>query len=397
MEHPAERASCLNKANTTCLEQRMAPYMPYTPKNSNCKTDAVATVDMTLLKSLMKSKCPNSKKKHRNSVWIATQVKNDAQTLLEWLVWHFLGGVEHALIYDNESNDNLMEMLKPFRDEGLVYVAKLAGIGMQAEAFTDALARAKKAGVTWLAAIDVDEYIVPIIDNCIPDFLGRYYNQSRVAGIRLNWQYVNAMGRLWRWENGVLDQTLLDRTGFYTGRADVHVKTIARVSRTISFIDPHYANHTRRMYAIGPDSGKKGYYHFTNPPEIKTAVLLHMHVRTLEEWILKRQRGRGSMKSNHCPYCNASLEILTSEWLCLNSAGYGLSQKTYGHKCKDNKRIVPIFSVAPNNFDIPNYIRLSRVLKQQSLVMHAVLKMPVENIMLNFIDKESENSTDTNQ
>jgi len=101
MEHPAERAFCLNKANSTCLEQRMAPYMPFIPKNPYCKTDAVATVDMPLLKSYMKSKCSNSKKKSRhNNVWIATQVKNDAQTILEWLVWHFLAGVEHALIYE---------------------------------------------------------------------------------------------------------------------------------------------------------------------------------------------------------------------------------------------------------------------------------------------------------
>jgi len=103
---------------------------------------------------------------------------------------------------NNESNDNLIEALKPFKDEGLVHVVKLAGVGMQAEAFTDALARSKRAGVTWLAAIDVDEYIVPIVEPCIPDFLNRYYNLSRVAGVRLNWQYVNAMGRLWRWEMG---------------------------------------------------------------------------------------------------------------------------------------------------------------------------------------------------
>ena len=36
-------------------------------------------------------------------------------------------------------------------------------------------------------------------------------------------------------ENKILDQITLDRTGFYTGRPDSRVKTIARISRTIKF------------------------------------------------------------------------------------------------------------------------------------------------------------------
>ena len=287
-------------------------------------------------------------------------------------------GVDHALIYDNESKDNLKAALKPFIEEGFVEMFYHPGIGMQAEAFTDALARAKRDKVVWLAAIDTDEYIAPYEDGCIPEFTKRFVDQEHVGGVRLNWQYVTAMGKIWRWDNGVLDQTMLERTGFYTGRGEMHVKTIARVDRTINFIDPHYANHTSGHYPIGPDTGLKGRYHFTFPPETKRAVLLHMHVRTLEEWIIKRQRGRGSMKTNHCPYCNATLEVLTQEWYCLNTAGYGLSQKTYGNKCKDNKR-APYLTAAVSNWDITNNLPLSEFLRKQSNLMNLVLVMPIEN------------------
>ena len=392
-----DRAHCKNKANSSCLLDRMNsmfPITPYKPRNQHCSTNAVAQVDFGILKQqIQKTKCnPTYFKRMKNNVWIATLVKNDAQTLVEWLVWHFLMGVEKALIYDNESTDNLHEAVKPFRDEGLVEIINLPGIGMQAEALTSALVRAKKDSVMWLAAIDVDEYIVPITSRCIPHLMQRYLNQTRVGGVRLNWQYVNSMGRLWRWENDVLDSTILDRSGFYTGRSDAHVKTIARVAKTNKFIDPHYANHTKRAYSVGVDTGRRGFYHFTFPPEINNAVLLHMHVRTLEEWIIKRQRGRGSMKTDHCPYCNASLEVLVSEWKCLNTAGYGLSQKTYGHKCKDDKGRTPQLDNAPNNWDVPNYVALSQVLRQKVAAMHAVLRMPIEYMPIDVEAEETDRS-----
>eukprot|EP00607_Mallomonas_marina_P000525 CAMPEP_0182440858 /NCGR_PEP_ID=MMETSP1167-20130531/87330_1 /TAXON_ID=2988 /ORGANISM="Mallomonas Sp, Strain CCMP3275" /LENGTH=415 /DNA_ID=CAMNT_0024634925 /DNA_START=384 /DNA_END=1631 /DNA_ORIENTATION=+ len=315
-------------------------------------------------------------------------VKNDAQTLIEWLVWHFLLGVEHALVYDNRSSDNVKEALQPFVDEGLVKYIYFPGIGVQAKAYTDALSRAKKAGIVWLAAIDGDEYITPILDKCIPDFLSRYVGQKTVGGVRLNWQYVNSMGKLWRWENGALDQTILDRTGFYTGRADTHVKTIARVSRTFKFIDAHYAFHTPGVNAISPDNGRKGTYHFTNPPQIKTAVMLHLHVRTLEEWIIKRMRGRGSVKTNQCPYCNATLETLTAEWLCLNGGGFGIPDKDSHQKCKDQAK-VPSLIQAPLNWGKPLYGGLAKVMKRQSHLMHAVLKMPIETIPASVLNEKN--------
>ena len=381
MDNPKERARCANRADTECLSERMKNAINPIKDENHCKTDAFAKVDMDVLNQVIQIRCGNKTTDDGplNTVWVATQVKNDAQSLLEWLVWHFLLGVDHALVYDNESTDNLYEALQPFLSAGLIEIIKFPGIGMQAKAFTDALARAKKNRVDWLAAIDTDEYIVPIQDKCIPTFLQRFYNKREVAGVRLNWQYVNAMGRLWRWENGILDQTLLDRTGFYTGRSDIHVKTIARVARTFKFMDSHYAMHHHGTHAVSPDTGKRGGYHFTNPPQTKTAVLLHMHVRTLEEWIIKRQRGRGSVKTNHCPYCNASLEILTSEWLCFNNGNYGIPDKDgRGQKCKDQDE-APQLNPAPNNWAKPLKKSLSNAMRRQAKLMNAVLIMPIED------------------
>eukprot|EP01041_Mallomonas_annulata_P002170 gene2170-4221_t len=381
MQNPAERAACGNKANTTCLLQRIALQKSANKyKNHPCTTDAAAQVDLSILMNTNKTKCRRqTESRTTNSVWLATMVKNDAQTLVEWLVWHFLIGVNHVLVYDNESTDNIKVALAPFIAEGLVELIYFPGKGVQAKAYTDALAKAKKDGIVWLAALDVDEYIAPIADRCLHDFLNKFVDQKNTGGIRLNWQYVNSMGKLWRWDNGILDQTVLDRTGFYTGRSDSHVKTIARVARTYKFMDAHYALHPTGINSISPDNGKKGTYHFTNPPQTKQAVMIHTHVRTLEEWIFKRLRGRGSVRSNQCPYCNSTLEILTSEWLCLNGGGYGIPDKDGKKKCGDKNKM-PLLNQAPNNWARPLNRGLSGVMKRISALMHAVLKMPIETI-----------------
>jgi hypothetical protein len=104
-----------------------------------------------------------------------------------------------------------------------------------------------------------------------------------------------------------------------------------------------------------------------------------MHIRTLEEWIMKRLRGRGSVGGvrKQCPYCNATLEVLTAEWLCLNGQGLGIPDKDHTHKCKDTDT-VPFFMQAPNFWGKSLNRGLAELMKRMSYEMHIILKMPIE-------------------
>ena len=290
LSHPKVRRTCRNNADSYCLLNNLQIYNTKIGNFTNiCTTDGVIDVNINLLMYLSNQTRAGHGNVSNINVWLATYVKNDAQTTVEWLVWHFLLGISHVLIYDNESTDNLIVALAPFVSAGLVNIIPFPGLAVQTEAFTDALTRARAANVTWLATIDVDEYIAPYVDGNIPHFLQRYSHLGNVGGVRLNWQYVNSMGRLWRFDSGhLLNQTILDRSEFHTGTSDAHIKTIVFVNRTIEFIDPHYAIHRNYTFAINPDRLNKGHYHFTKPPQMGTAVILHFHIRTLEEWIVKR-------------------------------------------------------------------------------------------------------------
>jgi hypothetical protein len=51
---------------------------------------------------------------------VATLMKNQRRWLREWLEFHILVGVEHFLIYDNDSSDEPLDVLQGYIDEGIV-------------------------------------------------------------------------------------------------------------------------------------------------------------------------------------------------------------------------------------------------------------------------------------
>ena len=52
-------------------------------------------------------------------------MKNEAPYVKEWLDYHLAAGVEHFYIFDNESSDNLKEILQPYIDAGIVTYHKI--------------------------------------------------------------------------------------------------------------------------------------------------------------------------------------------------------------------------------------------------------------------------------
>ena len=49
-----------------------------------------------------------------NDISIVLIVKNEARYIREWLEYHFLIGVDHVYIYDNDSTDGIHALLAPY-------------------------------------------------------------------------------------------------------------------------------------------------------------------------------------------------------------------------------------------------------------------------------------------
>jgi hypothetical protein len=123
--------------------------------------------------------------------------QNEARFIKEWIEYHQKVGVEHFILYNNNSNDNYIEILEPYINSGTVELIDWNSrketndwshfsFEVQPGAYTDAVNRSKHVS-RWLALIDIDEFIVPVIEDNIVDVLDKYY--GNVSGLCVNWQH----------------------------------------------------------------------------------------------------------------------------------------------------------------------------------------------------------------
>ncbi len=131
-------------------------------------------------------------------VGIAAIFRDEAPYLREWIEYHRLVGVEKFYLYNHFSQDNFRQMLAPYVKEGIVelidwpYEVKERSdwIPTQTGAYKDATKRA--LGVCrWLAYIDVDEFIFPVVDRTLPRFLSHFEDAGSVA---MNWLVFGTSG-----------------------------------------------------------------------------------------------------------------------------------------------------------------------------------------------------------
>jgi hypothetical protein len=225
-------------------------------------------------------------------------------------------GIEYFLIYDNNSSDNLEASLLPFVKANFVQHVQWngsIGIAAQQEAYRDAISITKSENISWVAMLDTDEFIFPLRDQCLPKFLSRFDGDDYTAGIGINWRMVSSKNQL---SNRIVPyQTIFERTDFSPGYPDRHIKTIFRPFRTEGLLTAHAARYMNDRGAVSVDSKRRINDSFNNPPEIQDAVILHYHIKSLEEWVSKKIRWRDGMNAKRCPACHMSLDGIVEDWL----------------------------------------------------------------------------------
>lgn len=114
-----------------------------------------------------------------------TIVRDEAQYIKEWIDYHLLAGVEHFLIYDNDSLDNLQEVLAPYIAKNLVTHLPAPKTHRQLEVYNDAI-RYFKYFCRQMIFIDVDEFILPQDGRIIPDVVEEIFDDTNAAGLAIN-------------------------------------------------------------------------------------------------------------------------------------------------------------------------------------------------------------------
>lgn len=135
-----------------------------------------------------------SRKPASGTLAICAIFRDEAAWLKEWIEYHRLLGVEHFFLYNNRSSDDFRAVLDPYQRLGVVECFHL-GLSepfnrWQIKAINHALERAR-GRFQWLAAIDVDEFLVPKHADSLSEFLRPFDSHPAVI---LNWQMFGTSG-----------------------------------------------------------------------------------------------------------------------------------------------------------------------------------------------------------
>lgn len=200
---------------------------------------------------------------------------NEADYLQEWIEYHRIVGIEHFYLYNNNSDDHYLSVLDPYIKQGIVELTNWPSppernwSHWQVLAYEDCLKKCKHL-TKWLAFFDVDEFIIPVVDQTIPEFLKDYENY---AGVTIFWQnYGTSFLPSIPQDQLLIESLTLKYPWDY--EKNMWVKTIAQPKK-IKKCYIHTMKYHKGHFAVTPDfNRKKG-----DKPEIDKIRINHYWTR----------------------------------------------------------------------------------------------------------------------
>ena len=231
----------------------------------------------------------------RNGLAIVLIIKNEAQYILEWLNFHIKQGVTHCFIYDNESTDNLQEILQPFIAKKLVTYNRIPGRLRQTDAYNHAIYNYKHK-FKYFAVIDADEFLFTP-DNTEPDSLYNFIDNfmthhKNAGGLGVNWLIFGSNGHETKPAGGVLKN--FTRCAVKDFGPNHFIKTICDPMKVFSVFDAHTLLYYKNFINLDENGNSIG--DVVNISRTKTVNfdkirINHYFTKSKQEFMHKRARG----------------------------------------------------------------------------------------------------------
>lgn len=230
-------------------------------------------------------------------LYIAAIIKDEVNSLLEWIAYHKVLGIDGFIIADNDSKDGSRELLAAlshFENITVIDFPNIKGQKPQLPAYSKILSTCSPE-VDLLAFIDADEFLLPLGSGLsMKEFVGQRFADESVSAVALNWANFGSNNQMFAEEKLVTER--------FTRRApqrfNVHrnFKSIVRPKQVQQFLNPHFAELRSGRYvdALGRDLVLHPKHGKGVSAEIlwEGARVNHYAVKSLEEFLLgKHLRG----------------------------------------------------------------------------------------------------------
>ncbi len=213
---------------------------------------------------------------------IVAIMKNEKPYLKEWIEYHRVQGVKHFYLCDNDSTDNTKEYLKPYIDTKLITYIHQPGVNQQLKCYQKVVDQYKNE-TTWLAIIDIDEYMVPLKASNMKRFLKDFNDVSEVSLHWMNYGDNNLFSRT----NNLITETFTSH-----GKHLNHtVKSIVKPDMVVDF-NSFGSNHYVKVRGKSVNEYHKPVSYMLNfNISGDLARINHYILKSFEEFHHKKSRG----------------------------------------------------------------------------------------------------------
>ena len=217
----------------------------------------------------------------QNYLSAAAIIKNEAPYIAEWIEYHIIMGFTKFYIYDNDSTDNIDEILAPYIRGGIVEAVKWPGTGQQSAAYDNAISLHKNS-TRWMAFLDLDEFVVPLSTATVAEFMR---TMEKYSGACINWLVYGDNGHRKK-TNGLVIERFRARSmpEFERNRL---VKSIVN-PRRVFHMGAHWARFAGNERAVDPNGRKISK---VRAPVIDKIRINHYYGKSREEFMIKKYKG----------------------------------------------------------------------------------------------------------
>lgn len=249
--------------------------------------------------------------------------RNEASYLYEWLSFHAFLGVHKFFLYNNNSDDNSVEVIKSWPGRDNVTVIDWPMVGGQNAAYSHMITNYRDAA-DWCAFMDCDEFLCPQTGMSIPATMALV--DPGISGLYVHWRIFGSSGHTTR-NAGLVTERFTRRAHDNFGPNNIG-KSVVRLADATDVGFCHLVQTTGHMTNDeGDEINQKGNGIHSRSTH-KLFSLNHYYTKTLEEWRLRRSLGKADRQPDEADYRRTEEDFhLHDQNVVEDLTAYGISQR----------------------------------------------------------------------